>query len=196
MVYSRSWQLDFHYCILEEATNWRTENEFKLVPSNLEPLVVLLFSYLTVIIGFSSAFQRPNKFLLTSINEVLHGGSFFSRNENRRSLEKSEKKNLQIYWPKKANSEKLGLGIDNPCRIFFIEFANEQVLGEGWWPEFLDSWSFHQLRDDTKMSPQLKSFFFHRHIYSLWLPPIGLPSENKRSNGNELAKRHRRCRYR
>ncbi len=33
---------------------------------------------------------------------------------------------------------------------------------------FLESWSL-QLRNDTKMSPQLKSFFFfHRHIYSLW----------------------------
>jgi hypothetical protein len=32
---------------------------------------------------------------------------------------------------------------------------------------FLESWSL-QLRNDTKMSPQLKSFFFfHRHIYSL-----------------------------
>jgi hypothetical protein len=43
--------------------------------------------------------------------------------------------NLQIYLPKKANSEKLGLGIDNPRRIvfffFFFEFVDEQVLGEG-----------------------------------------------------------------
>jgi hypothetical protein len=38
--------------------------------------------------------------------------------------------NLQIYLPKKANSEKLGLGLDKPCRIVF-EFADEQVLGEG-----------------------------------------------------------------
>jgi hypothetical protein len=31
----------------------------------------------------------------------------------------------------------------------------------------LESWS-HQLRNDTKMLSQLKSyFFFHRHIYSL-----------------------------
>jgi hypothetical protein len=35
-------------------------------------------------------------------------------------------------YQKKANSEKLGLGIDNPCRIvLFVEFADEQVLGEG-----------------------------------------------------------------
>jgi hypothetical protein len=39
--------------------------------------------------------------------------------------------NLQIYLPNMANSEKLGLGIDNPCRIVFFEFADEQVLGEG-----------------------------------------------------------------
>jgi hypothetical protein len=39
--------------------------------------------------------------------------------------------NLQIYLPKKVKSEKLGLGIDNPCRIVFFEFASEQVLGEG-----------------------------------------------------------------
>jgi hypothetical protein len=42
---------------------------------------------------------------------------------------KSTIPNLQIYLPKKANSEKLGLATDNPCRI--VEFANEQVLGEG-----------------------------------------------------------------
>jgi cyanophycinase-like exopeptidase len=44
---------------------------------------------------------------------------------------KSTISNLQIYIPKKANSEKLGLGIDNPCSIVFFEFADEQVLGEG-----------------------------------------------------------------
>ncbi len=32
---------------------------------------------------------------------------------------KSTISNLQMYIPKKANSEKLGLAIDNPCRIFF-----------------------------------------------------------------------------
>jgi hypothetical protein len=44
---------------------------------------------------------------------------------------KSTIPNLQMYLPKKANSEKLGLGIDNPSRIVFFEFANEQVFGEG-----------------------------------------------------------------
>ncbi len=40
----------------------------------------------------------------------------------------------------------------------FCEFADEQVLLEGQWPAFLEFWSL-QLRNDTKMSPQLKSFF-------------------------------------
>ncbi len=75
-----------------------------------------------------------------------------------------------MYLPKKVDSEKLGLGIDNPGRIvfFFFEFADEQVFGEGQWPAFLESWSL-QLCNDTKMLSQLKSFVFRRHIYSLWL---------------------------
>jgi hypothetical protein len=36
-----------------------------------------------------------------------------------------------MYLPKKANSEKLGLGIDNPCRIVFFEFVDKKVLGKG-----------------------------------------------------------------
>jgi hypothetical protein len=45
---------------------------------------------------------------------------------------KSTIPNLQIYLPKTANPEKMRLGIDNSCRIvFFFEFADEQVLGEG-----------------------------------------------------------------
>jgi hypothetical protein len=44
---------------------------------------------------------------------------------------KSTIPNLQIYLPKKANFDKLGLGIDNPCRIVFFEFVDEQVLAEG-----------------------------------------------------------------
>jgi hypothetical protein len=44
---------------------------------------------------------------------------------------KSTIPNLQIFLPIKANSEKLGLGINNLCRIVFFEFADEQVLGEG-----------------------------------------------------------------
>jgi hypothetical protein len=44
---------------------------------------------------------------------------------------KSTIPNPQIYLPKKANSEKLGLRIDNPCRMVYFEFADEQVLGAG-----------------------------------------------------------------
>ncbi len=42
---------------------------------------------------------------------------------------------------------------------FFFEFADEQMLGEGYLQAFLEFWSL-QLRNDTKMSPQHKSFFF------------------------------------
>ncbi len=59
----------------------------------------------------------------------------------------------------------------------FFELADEQVLGEGWRPAFLESWSL-QLRNDT-MSPQLKSFFFHRRIYSLCFVDRGLDHQWK-----------------
>jgi hypothetical protein len=36
--------------------------------------------------------------------------------------------NLQIYLPKKANFEKLGLGIDNPCRIVFLSLRMNKCL--------------------------------------------------------------------
>jgi hypothetical protein len=39
---------------------------------------------------------------------------------------------MQFYLPKKrANCKKLGLGMDNPCRIVFFEFGDEQVFEEG-----------------------------------------------------------------
>jgi hypothetical protein len=63
-----------------------------------------------------------------------------------------------MYSPKKANSEKLGLGIENPCSlVFFFDFAKEQVFRNSKLPAFLESWSV-QLRNDPKMSPQLMSF--------------------------------------
>jgi hypothetical protein len=56
---------------------------------------------------------------------------------------KSTIPNLQIYLPKKANSEKLGLGIDNPCRIVFFFFfffsssrmnnCSERLNGRHFW---------------------------------------------------------------
>jgi hypothetical protein len=43
---------------------------------------------------------------------------------------KSTISNLQNYLPKETNSDKLG--IDDPCRVVsFLEFVDEQVLGEG-----------------------------------------------------------------
>jgi hypothetical protein len=36
--------------------------------------------------------------------------------------------NLQIYLPKKVNSEMLGLGIDNPCRIVFSSLRMNKCL--------------------------------------------------------------------
>jgi hypothetical protein len=41
---------------------------------------------------------------------------------------KSTIPNLQIYLSKNANSEKLGLGIDNPCRIVFLSLRMNECL--------------------------------------------------------------------
>ncbi len=41
---------------------------------------------------------------------------------------KSTIPNLQIYLPKMANSEKLGLRIDNPCRIVFLSLRMNKCL--------------------------------------------------------------------
>ncbi len=41
---------------------------------------------------------------------------------------KSTIPNPQFYSPKKANSEKLGLGIDNPCRIVFLSLRMNKCL--------------------------------------------------------------------
>jgi integral membrane sensor domain MASE1 len=41
---------------------------------------------------------------------------------------KSTVANLQIYLPRKANSEKLGLGIDNPHRIVFLSLRTNKCL--------------------------------------------------------------------
>jgi hypothetical protein len=65
--------------------------------------------------------------------------------------------NLQIYLPKKANSEKLGLGIDNPCRIvLWMNKCLERVNDRHFWNPGVFSYT---------MIPKV---FFHRHIYSLW----------------------------
>jgi hypothetical protein len=41
---------------------------------------------------------------------------------------KSTIPNLQIYLPKEANFEKLGLWIDNPCRIVFLSLRMNKCL--------------------------------------------------------------------
>ncbi len=80
---------------------------------------------------------------------------------------KSTIPNLQIYLPKKVNSEKLGLGVDNPCKIVFwvcrwtsaCRGLMTGIFG------ILES-SATQWYQDVIPSQEL---FFHRHIYSLWL---------------------------
>ncbi len=79
---------------------------------------------------------------------------------------KSTIPNLQIYFSKKKGEFwEVGVGDWQYMQDSYFEFADEQVLGEGYWPTFLESWS-RQLCNDTKMSPQLKSFsfVFHRPI--------------------------------
>ncbi len=66
---------------------------------------------------------------------------------------------MRIYLPKKKGEFwEVGVGDWQSTQDSF-EFAHEQVLGEGWWPAILESWSL-QLRNDTKMAPQFKVFFF------------------------------------
>jgi hypothetical protein len=75
--------------------------------------------------------------------------------------------NLQIYLPKNANSEKLRLEIDNPCRIVFLSLRTnkclERVNGRHFWNPGVFSYAMIQ-----RWRPNLKVFFSHRHIYSLW----------------------------
>jgi hypothetical protein len=71
---------------------------------------------------------------------------------------KSTIPNQEIYSPKRANSEKLGLGIDKySCRIIFFQGLRmikclERVNDRHFW-----NWSL-LLRNVNKMSPQLKIF--------------------------------------
>jgi hypothetical protein len=50
----------------------------------------------------------------------------------------------------------------------FLQFLSEQMVFKKLWSTSMESWS-HQLRIDTKMSPQLGfSFFFHLASTHLW----------------------------
>jgi hypothetical protein len=53
-----------------------------------------------------------------------------------------------------AISEKFGFRIDNPIRPVSLQFLIEQGVFNWQWPAFLESRS-HQLRINTKMSPEL-----------------------------------------
>jgi hypothetical protein len=80
---------------------------------------------------------------------------------------KSTIPNRQICLPKKVNSEKLRLGIDNPCRILFLlswqmNKCLERVNDRHFWNPGVFSYA---------MIPRCRPnerFFFHRHIYSPW----------------------------
>ncbi len=77
---------------------------------------------------------------------------------------KSTIPNLQIYLPKTANSEKLGLGIDNPCRTVFMSLRMNKCLERVNDRHFGNSGVFSYAIAPTQE-------FFHRHIYSLcWQP--------------------------
>jgi hypothetical protein len=79
--------------------------------------------------------------------------------------------NLQIYLPKKANFEKLGLGIDNPCRIVFLSLRMnkglERVNDRHFWNPGVSSYAMI-----PRCRPNSRVFFFlNRPIYSLWSQP-------------------------
>ncbi len=80
---------------------------------------------------------------------------------------KSTIPNLQMSSPKKANCEKLGLGIDNPCRILFLSLRMNKCLeriddGHFWSPGVFSYAMIPRCRPNSR-------YFFHRRIYSLWL---------------------------
>ncbi len=86
---------------------------------------------------------------------------------------KSTIPNLQIYLPKKANSEKSGLGIDNPCRVFFFLSLRmtkclERVNDRHFWNPGVFSYTM------VPRCPTNSRLFSSSqcHIYSLWCDRI------------------------
>jgi hypothetical protein len=79
---------------------------------------------------------------------------------------KSTIPNLQLYSPKKANSQKLRLGIDNPCRIVFLSLRMnkclERVNDRHFWNPGVFATQWYQDVASTQ------EFLFHCRIYSLW----------------------------
>jgi hypothetical protein len=72
---------------------------------------------------------------------------------------KSTNPNLQIYSPKKAISEKLGFGIDNPCRIVFwssrMKKCLERVNDRHFWDPGVFSYAMI-----PRCRPNSRVFFF------------------------------------
>jgi hypothetical protein len=67
--------------------------------------------------------------------------------------------NLHIYLPKQANSEKLGLVIHNPCRIYFLSLrmnkCSERVNDRHFWNPGVFSYAMI-----WRWRPNLQVFFF------------------------------------
>ncbi len=97
---------------------------------------------------------------------------------------KSTIPNMQIYLAKKANSEQLGLGIDNPFRIVFLSLRMnkclESVNDRQFWKPGVFSYAMI-----PRCCPNSRVIFFifaslvyrlsNIHIRSLWSPvPIDL----------------------
>ncbi len=80
---------------------------------------------------------------------------------------KSTTPDLQIYLPKNSNSEKLGLGIDNPCKIVSLSWRMnkclERVNDRHFWNPGVFSYAMI-----PRCRRKSRFFFFHRRIYSLW----------------------------
>jgi hypothetical protein len=79
---------------------------------------------------------------------------------------KSTISNLQIYSPKKANSEKLGVGIDDPCNIVFLSLRTNKCL------ERVNDWHFwdpgvfsYAMIQDVAPTQEI----FHCHIYIVYV---------------------------
>ncbi len=73
---------------------------------------------------------------------------------------------LQFYLTKKASTEKLGLGIDNPCRIVFLSLRMnkclERVNDRHFWNPGVFSYAII-----PRCRPNSRVFFLHCQIYSL-----------------------------
>ncbi len=84
---------------------------------------------------------------------------------------KSTIPNLQIYLPKRANSEKLGLGIDNPCRVAFLSLRMnkclERVNDRHFWNRGVFSYAMI-----PRCSPNSRVIFSSPHLLSMRRVPF------------------------